>query len=755
MKQLCRKWKIILTVCVAIVFFLTVTVVLAATDKINVSNVPLLSNVVELLSGESENMLLLNNAVAQDVIPAEQYTSITDVCVSDGFIYSADKTGMKVYKSTTDGEVVATYQADAQVNGVFVNKNTVYALTGGADGKVIILDTSLKANETLSVGHTPSAMVVSGNKGYVANRFDNSVSVVDLNANSITNTIAIDGREAIDLALANGKVYVACHLPENASNEQTVSSNVAVIDTLTDTQIKSIELVNGGGGVKGITASPDGSTVYVSHIIARYTYPTTQLDRGWINTNGFSIINTADDTALAVMLDEVELGAANPWGIAVSDDGESLAVSLSGTDEIMLVDINSMNAKINAVKNGSGVVKSTEKIVDYLPFLDDCRTRISLNGKGARALTIADGKVYVGQYFTADIAVVDISTKKQSATVTVAEQPENDAVRQGEILFSDANLCYQKWQSCLSCHPDALADGLNWDNMNDGLGNPKSAKSMLYAHRTPPVMVTGIRADAEIAVRAGMKYIQFNVMEESQLDCIDKYLMSLQPEQSPYLNKDGTLTESAERGKALFESQGCASCHPAPLYTDMKLHNVGTTENDDGNWENRDFDTPTLIEVWRTGAWMHDGRYNNMEDVVRYFAPDLTDSEIKDLANFVMSIGNQDEQYGVEQVFVTKGDKTTISALVPDGNIIGFTLRRQQKDADTDITVISTLTDANGNVIKSKETAVSNLAYNTATAIELGSGFDIPTENTKGVKLTITIKNTSGEQIASPYVITY
>ncbi len=753
MKQLSKKLSIVLFGVITVIFFSVITIILAVAGKIDLSGVPVLNSMVTLLSSESDDSVLLNNAVAQNVLPKESYTSITDITVNGDYIYAADKTGMKVYKLTTKGEVLATYQAEAQVNAVCVNGESVYALTGAADGQIIILSQSLEKVENITVGHTPSAMVVSGNKAYIANRFDNNISVVDLSNKNVTDTISVDGREVIDMTLANGKLYAACHLPEDASTEDVVSANVAVIDTTTDTLLKTVELINGAGGVKGITAAPDGSNVYVSHIIARYTYPTTQLDRGWINTNGFSIIDTSLDTAMAVMLDEVELGAANPWGIKVSDDGKTLAVALSGTDEIMAIDITAMNAKINAIKNGNGVVESVEKIADYLPFLDDCRTRIKLSGKGARSLDIADNTVYVGQYFTADIAAVNLDTKKQTSSLSVATQPENDAVRQGEILFSDANLCYQKWQSCLSCHPDALADGLNWDNMNDGLGNPKNAKSLLYSHRTPPVMVTGIRATAEVAVRAGMKFIQFNVLDEEQLDYIDKYLLSLQPEQSPYLNTDGTLTESAERGKALFESAGCVTCHPAPLYTDMKTHNVGSTANDGGNWESRDLDTPTLIEAWRTGAWLHDGRYNNMEDVVRYFAPDLTDSEITDLANFVLSIGDENEDYGVEQVFIKKGDDVTISALVPNGTVIGFTLRRQQENADSDITVTATLKDADGNTINTQSTNISNLKFNTATAIQLSSDFVVP--NTSGAELTITVKNQSGKNVATPYVIRY
>ena len=459
------------------------------------------------------------------------------------------------------------------------------------------------------------------------------------------------------------------------------------------------------------------------------------------------MIDTGVDTAIAFLLDEVEEGASNPWGIAVSENGKKLVVALSGTDEAMVVDIAKMNEKVQAVKNGEGVVAAVSSIVDYLPFLDDCRTRVDLSGKGARAVAMEGNFAYVGQYFTGDIAMINLTTGT-THTLSFIEQAKNDDAREGEILFADANLCYQKWESCLSCHPDALADGFNWDNLNDGLGNPKSAKSLLYSHRTPPVMSTGIRADAETAVRAGMKFIQFNVLPEEQLAKIDVYLKTLQPMQSPYLNEDGTLTESAQRGKELFESVGCATCHPAPLYTDLKLHHSTLTDTAN-NWEKRDMDTPTLVEVWRTGPWGYDGRFATMEEAVTYYTKDLnlTKEEITDLTNFVMSIGDEGEDYGVEQVLLADG---SISKLVAGGVIKSFTVRRQQEASSDSVTVTATLKNSKGETVKEKNVTLEEISFNTAKEITL-DGFNIP--EGAGSVLTITLKNAEGKDIATPYTL--
>ena len=47
-----------------------------------------------------------------------------------------------------------------------------------------------------------------------------------------------------------------------------------------------------------------------------------------------------------------------------------------------------------------------------------------------------------------------------------------------------------------------------------GIGNPKNTKSMVNSHRMPPVMWTGVRPNAEYAVRSGLRHIQFTVPVE-------------------------------------------------------------------------------------------------------------------------------------------------------------------------------------------------------------------------------------------------
>lgn len=677
------------------------------------------------------------------------YTSVSGVVTLGDSLYVADETGKTIYKLSLSGEIKKTYHSQRQINNLVTDGTDIYALEGSHDGSLFKLSADLVMEDGIIVGHTPTDMAIVGSKGYITNRFSGTVSVVQLSNLKLTKEIKIEGREPIAAVAAGKDIYVACHLPDEATSESVMSANVAIIDSASDSVTKTLALVNGASGVKDICVSPDGATVYVSHVIGRYAYPTTQLDRGWINTNGFSIIDTATKSVTcAVLLDEVDEGAANPWGITVSGDGKYLCVALSGVNEVMVVNISKMNTKINAVakKSASRVVDTLDDIANYLPFLNNCRERVEV-GVGVRAIAEKDGILYCGLYFDGAIDTVklsDLSTKK----ITFVTQPEASIVRQGQILWSDANNCYQKWESCNSCHPDAIVDGFNWDNLNDGLGGGgKSAKSMLYAHRTPPVMITGIRPSAEAAVAAGMKFIQFNTMSTESLNKIDEYLKSLAPLKSPVFTEYGTLTESAEAGKALFE-KNCASCHPAPLYTDMKTHDVGTKHYDGDSGL---YDTPTLVEVWRTGPYMHDGSLNTIEEVVKHFAKNLSDTEVKQLADYVRSICAEGEKYGVEQVYLSDGTYNIYKAGAELDKIV---VRKQAFDAAKTVVIALNVYDKDGKQVYYADCAITNLPDNSTAVITLNAEISSVRPLPEGGSYTISFyDHATGKPVATTLTV--
>ncbi len=278
---------------------------------------------------------------------------------------------------------------------------------------------------------------------------------------------------------------------------------------------------------------------------------------------------------------------------------------------------------------------------------------IELPGQGPRGISLSpDGKtVAVGAYFAGEVYLIDAAGNTLKSTAKLGIQPDESQERRGERIFYDASTTTQKWLSCASCHPDGRADGLNWDMPNDGIGNTKNTKSMLYVFDTPPAMWRGVRDDAHVGVKAGFKYIKFKEPTQQELDDVTAYIKSLSSESDPYSSKDGTMTTAAAAGKAIFESSEtkCSYCHSGPMYTDLKAHDVGTKDilDPDGMYY-----TPTLKEMWRTAPYLHDGSAATLRDVLTTKNPNdkhgrtsqLTNEQVDQLEAYLLQIDSNPAQ---------------------------------------------------------------------------------------------------------------
>lgn len=509
-------------------------------------------------------------------------------------VYSAD--GQKLEKSFAMPEIPT---------GVAADGNRVYVTTFETKGLLHVLD--WPAGKEIAVVETGSGAcspIVNKEAGrlYVCNQFQNTVSEVDMSTNKVLRTAPVLREPKSAVVSKDGKyLYVTNFLPAQRADLDYVAACVSVINLESFTKVKDIKLANGSNALRGICITPDGKYVYVSHNLGRYTVPTSQLQQGWMNTSAFSVIDTEKQEFIGVVIvDEPERGAAGIWSIACND--ESIFISHSGTHEISVIRHKEMLDKF--------LTYPDKKLLEYdLTFLYGLRERIPLQGNGPRSILLADRRLFVPTYFADILNVMDIHTLALTSANLNPERVESD-IDKGEKYFNDASHCFQNWQSCNGCHPgDARTDGMNWDLMNDGVGNSKNCKSMLFSHVTPPSMISGVRESAEWAVRAGFKFIQFFDVSEEDARCVDAYLKSLQPVPSPYL-VNGELSEKAQAGKKVFDKLKCGECHSGIYYTDLKMHRIGEDVEFEKGW-----DTPTLREVWRTAPYLFDGRAATMQEV--------------------------------------------------------------------------------------------------------------------------------------------
>ncbi|HRD53015.1 MAG TPA: cytochrome c peroxidase [Flavobacteriales bacterium] len=100
-----------------------------------------------------------------------------------------------------------------------------------------------------------------------------------------------------------------------------------------------------------------------------------------------------------------------------------------------------------------------------------------------------------------------------------------------------------------------------------------------------------------------------------------------------YIRGEEMLTLSEQHGAMVFftEIGDCFHCHAQPLMTDNGFHNIGLSATFSGFNTGRyavtgnpmhmgAFKTPTLRNVALTAPYMHDGRFQTLEEVVEFYA---------------------------------------------------------------------------------------------------------------------------------------
>ena len=302
--------------------------------------------------------------------------------------------------------------------------------------------------------------------------------------------------------------------------------------------------------------------------------------------------------------------------------------------------------------------------------------RLARSARVIRALALATATILVA---LAAMDVLPVSAlQRRSATDAVEVRPPSSvaavatAEELGALLFFDPRISGDAQVSCSSCHlPDQA-----W---SDGMALSAGYTSTLYFRNTPtllnasqmPVLDWDGRfeqSDMTSLVRDHLTEAHFmnvdgRLMVERlrQLSALAAFVGPLASEDHPYqryLDGDSSaLSPQARAGLRLFAGKaGCAQCHSGPLLSDGELRSLGVPENVDifqeplrhitfrrffrafgvgeyvtmrddpglyaltfNDADRGAFRTPSLLEVARTAPYMHNGVFDDLEDVVRFY----------------------------------------------------------------------------------------------------------------------------------------
>jgi YVTN family beta-propeller protein len=283
-------------------------------------------------------------------------------------------------------------------------------------------------------------------------------------------------------------------------------------------------------------------------------------------------------------------------------------------------------------------------------------------GDNPRGITISqDGKqVYVNNTLAGTISVIDTTTFEISKTIAITRIPLPPALLNGKRIYHSSDipeLSREQWMSCNTCHWEGEHDGRTWFF---NFAGPRNTTSLLGMLNTYPLRWSAEwdeSADSEFAItqeQFGEGFLggdmhptleEANAGREYDLDCLAAFIDSLV--YLPNFHIDTYDPESVSLGEALFfdERVGCGECHPAPYYTDMQVHDVGTASGE-GEQLGPQIDTPTLKNLTRAAPFLHDGSAATLLDVLTTAnsadlhgeTSHLDEGELQALVAFMMSI---------------------------------------------------------------------------------------------------------------------
>ena len=271
-------------------------------------------------------------------------------------------------------------------------------------------------------------------------------------------------------------------------------------------------------------------------------------------------------------------------------------------------------------------------------------------------------KIWVKNFMSRNVTSYELSSFFQSGTVqlmpievaTVQSESLSANILAGkkEFYFAGNNplgenhMSFEGYISCASCHLNGSHDGRVWDfnqrgegfrNTTDlrgrrgtGHGNVHWTANFDEIQDFVLDMVNHFKGTGFLLENnlPNPPLGQPNANTAIELDQINNYVSSLDATtipQSPYRLINGDITPQAQLGQIVFSQNGCNSCHNAAtdftnsqLSANPQLHNVGTIRDSSGQRLGEPLsgiDTPTLLGVWETKPYFHDGSAANIEDV--------------------------------------------------------------------------------------------------------------------------------------------
>ena len=512
---------------------------------------------------------------------------------------------------------------------------------------------SLKVLRTLPAGFEPTGIAIDAAHQalYVANRLSDDISVIDLSSGDEQRLVSGRGASYVTASPGGARIYVTHIYPQLGTFRAPPVSEITQVDAANRVVTARLPLDN-AAGVFHIAFSRDGRLGIAAELRPKNLVPLAHVEHGWVFGNSLALFGEDVHGVVQLPLDEIDNFPSLPFGVAISPDNKRVYVSASGSNEILVLNLQKLveaaqSPKVARLANDLSA--SAKYVMAHIPV-----------GRNPRSIQLSpDGSLlYVANRLDDTISVVDTARGAVTAAIPLGEPAPLTPERRGERLFYSSMYSFGHQFGCANCHLDSTFDGLSWDLEPDGFGiDIVDNRALEEIKDTAPYKWNGGNPDlqTECGPRTERFFFRSQGFRGDDLEDLVKYIKSIPARPNRYRLPDGELSPAQERGRAIFMrearkdgkpipyTQQCFVCHSGPYYTNTALADVGTGKPSDRSGE---IDTPQLTNVVNSAPYLHDGSARTLEEIWTVFNPndkhgitsDLTKDDLNDLIEFLKTL---------------------------------------------------------------------------------------------------------------------
>ena len=495
---------------------------------------------------------------------------------------------------------------------------------GGNSVTVVDVERGAKAME-ITVGPMPYAAIAQKGILYVAEHALGKVSAYDAKTGTLRSQLDVEDFPA-GLALDSnaGKLYVT-HL---------FTGKVSLIDLFDF----SLEALISTGNTTNLTQfmllDLDTKRAYLPQTRSNTTNMALVFD-----ATVFPMVNVMDLNTQKILREErvsLDVGFRSvnmPFAVALDEPQQVLMVANAGSNDVSVIDLQNDKqlARLEVGANPRGIVFDAQS-----------------------------NRAYVNNVLDGTVSVIDMQELVVVETIPITTIPLDPQILLGKKIFNAArvpDLTTDRWISCATCHLDGGMDARTWLGFPDG---PRNTPALFGVGKTLPIHWSGDLDELQDvegtfrAIQGGSGLVEGEMYDSlgpphaglsEELDAVAVFMASLKVPRSPY----AISPDEFERGEKVFTKMGCAECHAPSLYTDMQLHDVGTGNpalERNSHGRGTQFDTPSLLGIWATAPYFHDGSAQTLADVLgtgneHNVMGDLSQEELHDLVSFLLALPNE------------------------------------------------------------------------------------------------------------------